>query len=275
MGLVGGIIAAPCTGPPLLVLLAYVTTTRDATWGFVTLATYGVGVGLPLWLLASFSAAMPKPGAWMDWIKSFFGVLMFLAALYYLKNVLPPLAHFASPSPRFALAMAAMILAGLALGAIHATFYGGVGEKLRKGAGVALVTIGLFGSVNYILTPKGDIKLAWLTDEHAALADARAAGRPVLVDFGADWCTPCKELDVQVFSKRDVAELMTRFTLLRIDMTTPNEALDELSKRYAAETLPSVRIVSPDGKVLGRLVDGPPLPHADRFREQLAAALPP
>ena len=79
MGLVGGIIAAPCTGPPLLALLAYVTTTRDAGWGFVTLATYGAGVGVPLWLLAAFSMSMPRPGAWMDWVKSFFGILLFLA----------------------------------------------------------------------------------------------------------------------------------------------------------------------------------------------------
>jgi thiol:disulfide interchange protein DsbD len=275
MGLVGGIIAAPCTGPPLLALLAYVTTTRNAGWGFITLATYGAGVGLPLWLLAAFSAAMPRPGAWMDWIKSFFGILLFLAALYYLKNVLPPLAHFASPSPRFAIAMAAMIVGGLALGAIHATFYGGVGEKLRKGLGVGLVTIGLLGSINYLFTPKGDIKLAWLTDETVALADARAAGRPLLVDFGADWCTPCKELDVQVFSKREVAEVMTRFTLLRVDMTRPSDALDELSQRYAAGTLPAVRVMSADGKNLTRLIDGPPLPHADHFREKLVSALPP
>jgi thiol:disulfide interchange protein DsbD len=275
MGLVGGIIAAPCTGPPLLALLAYVTTTRDATWGFLTLATYGVGVGMPLWLLAAFSAAMPRPGAWMDWIKSFFGILLFLAALYYLKNVVPALARFTSPSPRFAIAMAAMVTAGLALGAIHATFYGRAAEKLRKGLGVGLVVLGLLGSVNYLLTPKGEIQLAWLSDETAALADARAAGRPLLVDFSADWCTPCKELDVQVFAKRDVAEVMTRFTLLRVDMSNANDvpALGEISRRYDAETLPAVRVVSPDGKLVAKLVDGE-LPHPDRFREKLVAALP-
>jgi thiol:disulfide interchange protein DsbD len=275
MGLVGGIIAAPCTGPPLLALLAYVTTTRDAGWGFITLATYGAGVGLPLWLLAAFSASMPRPGAWMDWVKSFFGILLFLASLYYLKNVVPALAHFTSPSPRFAIVMAAMIVGGLALGAIHKTFYGGALEKARKVFGVGLVTVGLLGAINYAFTPKGEIQLAWLTDETAALAQARAAGRPVLVDFSADWCTPCKELDVKVFSKREVAEVMTRFTLLRVDMSKANDepALGEISRRYDAETLPAVRVVSPEGKILAKIVDGE-LPHPDRFRDKLVAALP-
>jgi thiol:disulfide interchange protein DsbD len=276
MGLVGGIIAAPCTGPPLLSLLVYVTTTRDAVWGFITLATYGVGVGLPLWLLATFSAAMPRPGAWMDWVKSLFGILLFLAALYYLENVVPALAHFTSPQPRFPVIMAAMIVAGVMLGAIHATFYGGVAEKLRKGLGVGLVTIGLLGSINYLFTGNGEIKLTWLTDETAALADARAAARPVLVDFGADWCTPCKQLDPKLFSKREVAEVMTRFTLLKVDVSKENDipALGEIRRRYDAETLPSIRLVSPEGKVLAKIIDGDELPPPDRFRAKLLAALP-
>jgi thiol:disulfide interchange protein DsbD len=275
MGMVGGVIAAPCTGPPLLGLMAYVATTRDAAWGFATLAMYGVGVGLPLWLLAAFSASMPRPGAWMDWIKSFFGIVLFVAALYYLKNVIPALAHFTSPSPRFAISMAAVVAGGLALGAIHGTFYGSLYEKLRKGLGIGLVTVGLLGGINYLFTPKGDIQLAWHSDENAALADARTAGRPMLVDFSADWCTPCKELDVKVFAKREVAEVMTKFTLLRVDMSRANDepALGELSRRYDAETLPAVRVVSPEGKVLAKVVDGD-LPHPDRFREKLVAALP-
>jgi len=168
-----------------------------------------------------------------------------------------------------------MIVVGLALGAIHATFYGGAAEKLRKGLGIGLVTIGLLGSINYVLTPKGDIKLAWLTDEAAALADARAANRPMLVDFAADWCTPCKEMDVQVFSKREVAEVMSRLTLLRVDATRQNEAVDALQSRYEAGSLPAVRLVSSDGKILAKLFDGGTIPNPDKFREKLVAALPP
>ena len=67
-------------------------TTRDAAYGFALLATYGVGVGLPLWPLAAFSMSLPRSAPWMDSMKSLFGILLFMAALYYLKNVIPALA---------------------------------------------------------------------------------------------------------------------------------------------------------------------------------------
>ncbi len=252
MGLVGGIIAAPCTGPPLASLLAYVATTRNAPWGFALLATYGAGVGLPFWLLAGFSMSLPKPGAWMEWIKSLFGVALFAAALYYLKNVVPGLTRFASGKPGFALAMAALVLAGIALGAIHKSFHGGTLERARKGLGVALMTIGIFGASNYILTPKGDVHLAWLTDEPAAVAQARADGRPLLIDFAASWCLPCKEMELHVFSRPDVATEMSRFTLLRVDLSEEDDALAAIKRKYETDTLPAIRIVSPAGAIVAR-----------------------
>jgi thiol:disulfide interchange protein DsbD len=254
MGLVAGIIAAPCTAPPLASLLAYVTTTRDVPGGFALLATYGAGVGLPFWLLAAFSMSLPKPGAWMEWVKSVFGVALFTAALYYLKNVVPALTRFTSPSPRFILGMGALVLAGVALGAVHASFHGGAGERLRKGFGVALATIGLFGTTNYVLTPKGSIQLAWHSDEAAAIAEARAANRPLLVDFAASWCLPCKEFEVKVFARPEVAQVMRGYTLLRVDAS--NEADDphvgEIKRKYGADTLPAIRVVSTAGAILAR-----------------------
>src|SRR5205809_905962 len=138
---------------PLAVLLTYVATTSDARWGFALLATYGAGVGLPLWLL-SMGVMSLKPGAWMDWIKSLFGILFFIAALFYLKNVVPPLAHFASARPAFALTMASLVAVGVALGAIHASFHGAFAERARKTAAITMVIVGLFGGLNYVLPPK-------------------------------------------------------------------------------------------------------------------------
>jgi thiol:disulfide interchange protein DsbD len=273
MGLVAGIIAAPCTGPPLASLLAYVTTTRDVNWGFALLATYGAGVGLPFWVLAAFSLSLPKPGGWMEWIKSLFGIALFAAALYYLKNVLPALGRFTSPDRSFAIIMAALVIAGVALGGIHASFHGGALERARKGLGVGLTTLGLFGMTNYILTPKAEIALHWHSDEAAAVAEARAAGKHLLVDFAADWCLPCKEFDIQVFSKREVAEVMREFTLLRVDLSHEDDdpKLGEIKRKYGTETLPAIRIVSPAGAVVAKTDQLIP---ASRFLDLLKTVKP-
>ncbi|HEY2729895.1 MAG TPA: cytochrome c biogenesis protein CcdA [Polyangia bacterium] len=254
MGLVAGLIAAPCTGPPLAGLLAYISTTHDAAFGFVLCAVYGLGVGLPFLLLAAFSMSLPRSGAWMESVKSVFGVVLVTAALYYLKNVAPPLERFTSRELRFAGLMAALVVAGLLLGAVHLTFHGKAFERARKATGVALAVIGLFGLTNYVLTPKGTVELAWLRDEPAAVADARASGRPMLVDFMASWCLPCKELELKVFSRPDVAEALQRFTLLRVDLTHEDDdpALPLVKKKYGAETLPAIRLVGPDGALLGK-----------------------
>jgi thiol:disulfide interchange protein DsbD len=271
MGLVAGIIASPCTGPPLAALLAYVGTTRNPVYGFELLAAYGAGIGVPFWVLAGFSMSLPRPGPWMDGVKSVFGIILFTAGLYYLKNVLPALTHFTGRTPVFAAGMAVLVLAGLALGAVHSTFYGRASEKLRKGVGVAMVVIGVFGSINYMLTPKGKIELAWLRDEGAAVAAARSTGQPLLVDFMATWCFPCKEFEVKVFSRPEVAEEMQRFTLLRVDLTNEDAdpTLGVLRKRYGADTLPAIRVVSPAGALLGKTDK---LMTAEAFLELLRAS---
>jgi thiol:disulfide interchange protein DsbD len=248
MGLVGGLIAAPCTGPALASLLLYAGIKGNATAGFFMMATYGAGVGLPLWIIAVFSMSV-RPGAWMEGVKSVLGILMFLAALYFLKNVVPPLARFTSTKPIFEGTMLALIVIGSAAGAIHLSFHGSALERARKLAGVVLLTVGLFGTINYVLTPKGKL----------------------IVDFAADWCLPCKEFDVKVFSRPEVEAEMRRFTLLRVDLSKGDDEppLAAIKKKYAADTLPAVRVVSADGAILARADE---LISAERFLELLATA---
>jgi len=253
MGLVGGLIAAPCTGPPLAGILAYVATTRDALHGFLLLGTYAAGIGVPFWAIAGFSMQLPKSGPWMNAVKSIFGVALLVAGLYYLRTIAPALAGWRSPSAGFAVATIAAVAAGVVIGGIHLSFSAGAAQAARKAVGVLLMVGGVFGFINYLLTPA--IHLEWLRSEPAAVAAARTQGKTLLVDFMADWCLPCQEMDVQVFGRPEVAETLAEFVLLRVDLSREDDdpSLAPLKAKYHVETLPAVRFATADGRVLAEI----------------------
>ena len=252
MGVVGGIIAAPCTGPPLAGILAYVATTRDGVYGFMLLATYAAGIGVPFWAIAGFSMTLPRSGAWMESVKSVFGIALLVAALYYLKNVAPFLARLTTPHPVFLAGALALVAAGVAVGAVHLSFHDVAARRARKAAGIVLATVGLFATTNWVLTPRAST-LHWHDSEASAMNEAGATSRRMLIDFRADWCLPCKELEISVFTNPKVVEELKNFVLFKVDLTNEddNPALGVLKGKYRVETLPAIRVARADGVTLG------------------------
>lgn len=250
MGSVGGLIAAPCTGPFLGGLLAF-TATTSVVGGGSMLFVYALGMGVLFFVLAVFASSLPKSGAWMDGIKSASGFLMLLAAIYFLRPLLPWMRTFASPEYWFLFTSIGLVVGGAGLGGIHLSFHGSRVQKARKGFGLALLLAGAFGAWSWKLTPKQH--LPWITDENAAFAKARLEKKGVMVDFGATWCGPCDELELTFGDDEVFDEITASFVPLKLDVSDSNDANQALQARYDAKTLPAVIFVHPDGTELGRI----------------------
>ena len=249
MGLVAGIVAAPCTGPPLAALLVFVSTQRSVFIGGSLLFTYALGMGVLFFVIAGFALKLPKSGAWMDAVKAVFGVVMIVAALYYLRNITPLLRSFGKSSYTYLLFQCGLVLLGILAGGLTLSFGTGLRNALRKGVGVLLMVAGLYGAVAWSLAPRGSLK--WMTDEAAAVAKARSEGWPLLVDFGAEWCPPCKKMESNTFPDEAVQRELGRFVLLRIDCSHETEQNQALQVKYQSQTLPSVLVFDRSGNRTG------------------------
>jgi thiol:disulfide interchange protein DsbD len=218
MGLVAGIIAAPCTGPVLGAVLTYVATTQKLVFGGSLLFVYAIGMGLPFFLVGTFAIALPKSGPWMDGVKSVFGIVMLVAALYFLKDVAPVLKRYVPTGRGFQVGAAAAVLVGVALGAVHRSSHGSIGERTLKFLGVALVVVGAHAVI--VGQTKGLPGLTegeWAARGATVLAQARTQHKPVVIDFGADWCPACKELELITYPHPQVAQELKRFVFIKID----------------------------------------------------------
>ncbi|MFN7130674.1 MAG: protein-disulfide reductase DsbD family protein [Myxococcales bacterium] len=249
MGLVAGIIAAPCTGPVLSGVLLHVATTQNVVQGALLLFTYAMGIGVPFFLIGAFSVSLPRSGAWMEGVKSIFGIALLTLAFGYLRDVFPAVKE-AILALRFSsgmVAAAVLVFAGVLVGAVHRSFHW-PSEGALKSVGVALVVVGLLlrtGSGGAVAASH----LQWLGDEPTAVNEGKAQKKPVLLDFYADWCAACKELDEYVYPHELFVKEGSRFVLAKIDGTSEPPEVEALYQKYGIKGLPTVIFIDSDGKV--------------------------
>lgn len=250
MGLVSGIIAAPCTGPVLAAALTFVAAKGSVAFGFGIMFVYALGMGLLFFAIGAFSISLPKSGPWMDSVKSAFGVALLAAAGVFLKDAFPAVKPVFSAAREAAFLAAGAAAAGVLLGALHGGFGTPGLVRLAKAAGVAL----LAGAVVYAAGAAGARArersggFAWLGEEPEALALAKAEGRPVIIDFWADWCTACKELDVVAWADPRVREEAERFVAVKVDGTDDSTAFQALTAKYGVVGMPTVVFIDAKGR---------------------------
>jgi thioredoxin:protein disulfide reductase len=266
LGIVTSLLAAPCVGPPLLALLGYLAQSGDVTLGALAMLAYSLGLGVLFFVVGTFAVALPKSGRWLEWVKSFFGAIMLVMALYYWNNFIP-----FKPKEEILwllLGGVGLVIAGFAIGAIHLSFHGtSVLERIRKISGLAMIVVGFTLAVWWIegappaaATGNGQpvAHLEWHDDYETAAAMARESDRPMLVDFTASWCGACGELERHTFSDpRVVAAAHEReIVAVRVDMspTTITDQKRAILRRYQqGGGLPLVVLHDREGTELDRV----------------------
>lgn len=274
MGALSALIVGPCVAAPLAGTLVYISQTRDVVTGGSALFAMAAGMSLPLLALgASAGALLPRAGAWMVSVKRFFGILMLATALWMVSPLLPGRVQM-------------MPWAALAIGYAIYLAWPRASGWMPKALGLVFAALGavqLLGVATGAHDPLAP--LAGVTGEGShATAFARVGsveeldavleagpGKVVMLDFYADWCVSCKEMERFTFSDPRVNTQFADMLLLQVDVTANSDADKALLKRFGLFGPPGIIFFDPQGKeIAGRRVIG--YQNAEKFLASLAAA---
>ena len=260
MGFLSALIASPCVAAPLAGALLYIAQSGNALFGGLALFTMGLGMGVPLLLIgASSGKILPRPGAWMDKIKTLFGFIMLIMAVWLSARVLG--------------AMVELLLYGV-IGVFASVFFGafdatkdeyGNGKKLLKGTALlafiysVLLIVGSFSGAKSALNPlegfknaggagvnlsKNEPKFITVSNLTELENVVKSSSKPVIIDFYATWCASCNELDEITFKDEAVLKKLENFTLLRVDVTKNSNYDTQIMKKFGLIGPPAILFFS-------------------------------
>lgn len=288
MGALSALIVGPCVAAPLAGALIYIGQTGDAVLGGLALFALSIGMGIPLLLVGTSAGKwLPRAGMWMEAIKAVFGVMLLAVAIWMLERILPE-------SVALLLWAALFVISAIFLGALtHLSEESSGWRKFWKGAGILLL---LYGSLLMVgsATGKGDLwqPLRGLTLGQVTAGSASAElpfktvktleelqqgvqdakGQPVMVDFYADWCVTCKEMEKYTFPDPSVQAQLRNAILLKADVTDNSDAAKALLAHFKIPGPPAILFFNKDGEELKRYRQVGFMP-AEAFATHLSKAL--
>jgi thiol:disulfide interchange protein DsbD len=245
MGVTLGVVAAPCIGPFLLGLLTYVATTGNPYLGFLLFFVLSLGLGIPLATLAFFSGKLdrlPRSGEWMIWVRKLFGWVLVAMAAYLVKPLFS--SHFAG----MILFSVIILAAGMHMGFIDKTKGASrVFGVVKKSIGTGAFVLAAYIVIPLVTTSPG---VAWQPYSEQMIKQAAIMGKPVIIDFYADWCAPCVKLDQVTFrDPKVVGQAESDFVMLKVDLTQKGNPLHEsLLAQYDVRGVPTVVFLDRQGK---------------------------
>jgi thiol:disulfide interchange protein DsbD len=273
MGSLSSLIVGPCVAAPLAGALIFIGQTGDAVLGGSALFTLGLGMGVPLLLLgASAGKLLPKAGEWMNATKAVFGVIMLAVAVWMLDRVIPP-------TVTMLLWAMLLVLPAIYLGAIdplpeHASGW----RKLWKGVGLMMLVYGVllliglgmgnsnplkplqgFAMANAQAAEQGLVfqRVHSVEELETKVKQASSEGKRVMLDFYADWCVSCKEMEAYTFADAKVNQALSGFVLLQADVTANSDADKALLEKFNLIGPPAILFFGidqqehPENRVIG------------------------